>query len=174
MFNKRTFNHLARLYHSVNFINFWVLVFELLLSRARVQIPFQISSILLAPSKQLINVEATLKFKMKILRHARNLIIYIFFILFIYIQQRVLKTFPGPGYLRSEDGVVWLWYSLVNLYIYIYIYMCIYILYIYYIYNIYILSISEANVLSLHISMVACCSCEVRFHNRFHSDLKLF
>ena len=21
-------------------------------------------------------------------------------------QQRVLKTFPGPGYLRSEDGVV--------------------------------------------------------------------
>ena len=25
-------------------------------------------------------------------------------------QQRVLKTFPGPGYLRSEDGVVWLWH----------------------------------------------------------------
>ena len=23
-------------------------------------------------------------------------------------QQRVLKTFPSPGYLRSEDGVVWL------------------------------------------------------------------
>ena len=21
-------------------------------------------------------------------------------------QQRVLKTFPGPGYLRSKDGVV--------------------------------------------------------------------
>ena len=21
-------------------------------------------------------------------------------------QQRVLKTFPGPGYLRSEDGIV--------------------------------------------------------------------
>ena len=21
-------------------------------------------------------------------------------------QQRVLKTFPGPGYLRSEDGVI--------------------------------------------------------------------
>ena len=37
-------------------------------------------------------------------------------------QQRVLKTFPGPGYLHSEDGVVWLWHSLVNLYIYIYIY----------------------------------------------------
>ena len=33
-------------------------------------------------------------------------------------QQRVLKTFPGPGYLHSEDGVVWLWHSLVNLYIY--------------------------------------------------------
>ena len=23
-------------------------------------------------------------------------------------QQRVLKTFPGAGYLRSDDGVVWL------------------------------------------------------------------
>ena len=67
-------------------------------------------------------------------------------------QQRVLKTFPGPDYLRSEDGVVWLWHPQVNLYIciyickYIYIYMlhiyiCIYIyvyiyvyIYIYYIY----------------------------------------
>ena len=28
-------------------------------------------------------------------------------------QQRVLKTFPGPGYLCSEDGVVWLWHLLV-------------------------------------------------------------
>ena len=37
-------------------------------------------------------------------------------------QQRVIKTFPGPGCLHSEDGVVWLWHSLVNLYIYIYIY----------------------------------------------------
>ena len=37
-------------------------------------------------------------------------------------QQWVLKTFPGPGcYLRSEDGVVWLCHSLVNLYIYQYI-----------------------------------------------------
>ena len=26
--------------------------------------------------------------------------------------------FPGPGYLRSEDGVVSLWHSLVNLYVY--------------------------------------------------------
>ena len=31
-------------------------------------------------------------------------------------QQRVLKTFPGPGYLHSEDGVVRLCHSLVNLY----------------------------------------------------------
>ena len=34
-------------------------------------------------------------------------------------QERVLKTFPGPGYLRSEDGVVRLCHLLVNLYIYI-------------------------------------------------------
>ena len=33
-------------------------------------------------------------------------------------QQMVLKTFPGPGYLHSKDGVVWLWHLLVNLYIY--------------------------------------------------------
>ena len=38
-------------------------------------------------------------------------------------QQRVLKAFPDPGYLHFEDGVVWLWHSLVNLYIYIYIYI---------------------------------------------------
>ena len=38
-------------------------------------------------------------------------------------QQGLLKTFPSPAYLRSKDGVVWLWYSLVNLYIYIYIYI---------------------------------------------------
>ena len=25
-------------------------------------------------------------------------------------QQRVLKTFPGPGYLRRQDGVVRLWH----------------------------------------------------------------
>ena len=24
-------------------------------------------------------------------------------------QQKVLKTFPDPGYFRSKDGVVWLW-----------------------------------------------------------------
>ena len=33
-------------------------------------------------------------------------------------QQRVQKMFPGPGYLRFEDGVVWLWHFLVNLDIY--------------------------------------------------------
>ena len=32
-------------------------------------------------------------------------------------QQRVLKTFPSPGYLHSKDGVVRLRDSLVNLYI---------------------------------------------------------
>ena len=38
--------------------------------------------------------------------------IYIYNIYIVYhscgfaCQQRVLKTFPGPGYLRSEDGVV--------------------------------------------------------------------
>ena len=30
-------------------------------------------------------------------------------------KQRMLKTFPGPGYIRSEDGLVWLWHLLVNL-----------------------------------------------------------
>ena len=39
-------------------------------------------------------------------------------------QQRFLKTFPGPGYLRSEDGVVWLWHWLVNLYIWLTISSC--------------------------------------------------
>ena len=41
-------------------------------------------------------------------------------------QQRVLKTFPGPGYLHSKDGVVWLWHSLVNLYIWLTISSCYY------------------------------------------------
>ena len=31
-------------------------------------------------------------------------------------QQRVLKTFPGPGYLHSKDGVVWLCHSLAIFY----------------------------------------------------------
>ena len=47
-------------------------------------------------------------------------------------QQRVLKTFPGSGYLHSEDGVVWLSHPLVNLYLYVYIYIYLSIyLYIY-------------------------------------------
>ena len=33
-------------------------------------------------------------------------------------QGRVLKMFPGPGYLLSVDGVVWLWHFFVNLHIY--------------------------------------------------------
>ena len=32
-------------------------------------------------------------------------------------HRRLLKTFPSPRYLRSEDGVVWQWHSLVSLYI---------------------------------------------------------
>ena len=39
-------------------------------------------------------------------------------------QQRVLKTFPGAGYLRSKDGVVWLWHSVVNLYTWLTILYC--------------------------------------------------
>ena len=39
-------------------------------------------------------------------------------------QQRVLKTFPGPGYLHSK---VQGWGSLTNIYIYIYMYVCMYI-----------------------------------------------
>ena len=34
-----------------------------------------------------------------------------------FYKQRVLKTFPGPGYLHSEDGVLWPWHLLINLYI---------------------------------------------------------
>ena len=66
--------------------------------------------------------------------------IYILYICIIYIlyiykylalcyccgflcQQKMLKTFPGTGYSHSEDGVVWLWHFLVNLYIFIYIYI---------------------------------------------------
>ena len=30
-------------------------------------------------------------------------------------QQKVLKTFPGPGYFHSKDGVVSLWHPLGNL-----------------------------------------------------------
>ena len=33
-------------------------------------------------------------------------------------QQWVLKTFPGLDYLRSKDGVAWLYHLLVHLYVY--------------------------------------------------------
>ena len=39
-------------------------------------------------------------------------------------QQRVLKTFPCTGYLRSEDEVVCLWYLLVNVYMWVTISTC--------------------------------------------------
>ena len=39
-------------------------------------------------------------------------------------QQRMLKMFSGPVYLPSEDGVVWLWHSLVNLYVWLTISSC--------------------------------------------------
>ena len=39
-------------------------------------------------------------------------------------QQRLLKTFPGSGYLHFDEGVVWLWLSLVKLYIWLTILSC--------------------------------------------------
>ena len=39
-------------------------------------------------------------------------------------QQKVLKTFPGPGYCHSVDGVVSLWHPLGNLYIWLNISSC--------------------------------------------------
>ena len=39
-------------------------------------------------------------------------------------QQRVLKAFPDPGYHRFNDEVVWLWHSLVNLYMWLTISSC--------------------------------------------------
>ena len=39
-------------------------------------------------------------------------------------QQRVWKTFPGPGYLRYEDRIVWRYHFLVNLYIFLTISSC--------------------------------------------------
>ena len=32
-----------------------------------------------------------------------------------FCKQSVLKTFPGPDYLHSEDGIVWTWHLQVNL-----------------------------------------------------------
>ena len=34
-------------------------------------------------------------------------------------QSGVLKTFPGAAHLHSEDGVVWLWHPLLNLYVWL-------------------------------------------------------
>ena len=39
-------------------------------------------------------------------------------------HQRVLKTFPGPGYLHSEDGVFWQWHPLEYLYVWLTISSC--------------------------------------------------
>ena len=39
-------------------------------------------------------------------------------------HQRVIKTFPGPGYLHSKYGVVWLWNRLVYFYIWLTISPC--------------------------------------------------
>ena len=39
-------------------------------------------------------------------------------------QQRALKTFSGPGYLESDDGLGWLWHQLVNLHIWLTISSC--------------------------------------------------
>ena len=65
---------------------------------------------------------------LQLAKKLKNIIIYIL-MLFAVCQKKVLKTFPGPGYLRSEEGLVWLLHFLVNLnkYICIYIYIYIYI-----------------------------------------------
>ena len=39
-------------------------------------------------------------------------------------HERMLKTFPGPDYLCSEDGVVWLWNLLEHLYLWLTILSC--------------------------------------------------
>ena len=39
-------------------------------------------------------------------------------------QQKVLEMFPGRGCLRCDDGVLWLWHSLVNIYIWLTISSC--------------------------------------------------
>ena len=45
--------------------------------------------------------------------------------------QRVIKTFPGSSYLCFEDGILWLWYLLLNLQICLSIYLSIYLSNIY-------------------------------------------
>ena len=39
-------------------------------------------------------------------------------------ERRVPKTFPGPGFLHSEHGVVWLWHPLECLYVWLTISCC--------------------------------------------------
>ena len=34
----------------------------------------------------------------------------------VWLSAKGAKTFPGPSYASSEDGVVWLWHLLINLY----------------------------------------------------------
>ena len=48
-------------------------------------------------------------------------------------QQRVLKTFPGPGYLHSLRGwgSLTIYIYILHIYIYIYIYIYMYYVYIY-------------------------------------------
>ena len=46
------------------------------------------------------------------------LALYVIFSWFL-CHQRVLKTFTGPGYPRSENVVVWLWHCLLNLYMWL-------------------------------------------------------
>ena len=78
-------------------------------------------------------------------------------------QQRMLKTFPGPGSLCAGDEVVWLWHLLANfIYIYIYIdvyHICIYMyvydtcIYIYYVYIYYVLCIYIYTYTPIHQSL---------------------
>ena len=42
----------------------------------------------------------------------------------VFYKQKLLKRFPGSGYLLSGDRVVWLWHLLVNLYIWLTISFC--------------------------------------------------
>ena len=61
-------------------------------------------------------------------RYTRKDLVYITFsapglisiiLIYIHIQIYIHKhTDPGPGYLHSKDGVVWLWSFVVNLHIY--------------------------------------------------------
>ena len=64
---------------------------------------------------------------------------YFLITLYIYLlvsrgfacQQRVLKTFPGPGYLHSEDGVVYRCIQTIDVYRYMHTYIHIYSIIIY-------------------------------------------